>query len=98
MFKKSIITVVTALSLTASAAACPAYTNLSDNGTSHSAVRTLENSTSSSSCTPREYWLPAQCTSDRSVASAAKVAHSTTGHATDETCVPRVYWFAAHCG
>ena len=100
MFKKSIITAVAALSLSASAAACPVYPDPAD-GTSHSAVRTLLRSTATSSCTPRTYWLPAECTADRAVTSAGNARHSTTVHTTQsagETCVQRIYWFAAHCG
>ena len=58
-------------------------------------------STATSSCTPRTYWLPAECTADRAVTSAGNARHSTTVHATQsaaETCTQRIYWFAAHCG
>jgi hypothetical protein len=100
MCRKSVIIAVAALSISAGAAACPAFPNHTD-GTSHPATPTLLRSTATSSCTPRMYWFPAECTSDRDVTSAAKAKHGTTSHAIHSapgTCVARTYWFAAHCG
>ena len=101
MKPSALITVIAATgALSASAAACPAYPQPSTSGASQQPVRGLLHSTDSSVCTPRTYWFPAQCTSDRSVTSAATTKHHTAGRASKtgaENCTPRTYWFAAHC-
>ena len=95
-----LIAVAAAGALSASATACPVR------GIGSAAVvaskptaRTLL--TSPRTCTPRMYWFPAECTSDRSVTAAEKARHSaTTAHATEagaQTCLPRSYWFPPHC-
>jgi hypothetical protein len=91
---------IAAGALSASAAACPlpGLGKLAD-GASQQPVRTLLATTETSSCTPRMYWFPAECSSDRAAAS-AKAAHITATHAIPsdaETCIPRIYWFPAHC-
>ena len=94
-----LIASIVAGALSASAAACPAYRPANADGSSQQPVRTLLATTTTSSCTPRMYWFPAECSSDRATAS-AKAAHSTTSHAIPsdaETCIPRIYWFPAHC-
>ena len=94
-----LIASIAAGALSASAAACPVYPPANTSGSSQQPVRTLLATTSTSSCTPRMYWFPAECSSDRTAAS-AKAAHSTTTHAIPsdaETCIPRIYWFPAHC-
>ena len=96
----SLIAIAAAGVLSASASACPVYIsgNQTD-GTSQPAVRTLLHSSTTISCTPREYWLPAQCTSARSVSDAAKAGRGTTSHVktSTKTCTSRAYWLPAHC-
>ena len=101
MKSSMIIAIAAAGALGSSAAACPlpGFGTAAD-AASKPAVRTLLTTSTTSSCTPRMYWFPAECTSDRSVASAEKARHNAgvRGTATDaETCLPRIYWFPAHC-
>jgi hypothetical protein len=103
MKRSSLIAVVVAgvLSASASANACLAYASGNQgNGTSHQAVRTLQHSSTTVSCTPREYWFGAQCTSDRSTTSVSQAGHSRSSHpktGAAATCTPRDYWLPAHC-
>ena len=95
-----LIASIAAGALSASAAACPlpGLGKLAG-GTSQEPVRTLLATTSTSSCTPRMYWFPAQCSADRAAAS-AKATKQTTAEAlpsSADTCIPRIYWFPAHC-
>ena len=97
MKPSALIAIIAAGALSASAAACPAYPPANADGSSQQPVRTLLATTTTGSC--RLYWFPAECSSDRTAAS-AKAAHSTTTHAIPsdaETCIPRIYWFPAHC-
>jgi hypothetical protein len=95
-----LIATVAAAVLSASAAACPAYPPANTSGSSQQPIRGLLHSADTSVCTPRAYWFPAQCTSDRSVTSAARTTRGNTSHTHmtgSETCTARTYWFAAHC-
>jgi hypothetical protein len=95
-----IATLAAAAALSASAAACPACTQANTSGTSQQPVRELLHSTDASVCTPRTYWFPARCTSDRSVTYATATNHHTSGRAGKtggEICTARTYWLAAHC-
>jgi hypothetical protein len=96
----SLIAIAAAGVLSASASACPVTgAGNSTHGTSQQPVRTLLHSTAASTCTPRQYWLPAQCTPDRSVTSASQAGHSHTSHTKTgtETCTPPIDFLPARC-
>jgi hypothetical protein len=98
MKRFSLIAIAAAGVLSASASACPAYTSGNQTDGNSPPVRQLLHSTATSTCTPREYWLPAQCTSDRYVSGAGRTGQGKKEHGeTTETCTPRTYWLPAHC-
>jgi hypothetical protein len=100
MKPSALIAIIAAGAISASAAACPLPDHSKNAGGSSQPVRRLTTASAAGSCTPRAYWLPAQCTSGRSVTSASKTTNHSSPHARktgSETCTPRTYWLAAHC-
>ena len=94
-----LIASIAAGALSASAAACPVYPPANADGSSQQPVRDLLHSADTSVCTPRAYWFPAQCTSDRSTTSASQTGHSRTSHTTTgtATCTPPIDFLPARC-